>query len=273
MPELPSLQLCDLPSGQKMAWREWGAGTPLIMLHGWSMSSVVFSEVAPLFAGHYRVLCPDLPGHGQSEPLAEYQLSSFATAIEVWAAQVAAESTALLGWSLGGQVALQMAAAGSLEIDKLLLIATTPRFCQSEDWPYGLPVTQLRALDRNLGRAYEKTLGDFFNQQFAADELTKERYRQILGFAVRPGQLPQADQARKALTVLGQEDLRQLLSEVRQPALVMHGALDQIIPLGAGEYLAAELPNARLCRLSDVGHAPFFSQPREAVKQCLSFLQ
>lgn len=273
MPEIPELQFLALSSGQRLAWREWGTGTPLIMLHGWSMSSVVFVEVAEALAADYRVVCPDLPGHGQSEPLPLSSLESFAAAIAEWARLVAPGSVDLLGWSLGGQVAMQIAADKMLSLRKLLLTSTTPRFCQGEGWTHGLPKTQLKALERNLERAYEKTLGDFFALQFVDELLPRDRYRQIVKFAVRSGRLPEAMIARAALSILGQADQRDLLKEIAQSVLIVHGELDRIVPVGAGEYLATELPNAQFLQLSGVGHAPFFSCPELCVRQWRKFLK
>lgn len=273
MINLPQVQFCRLPNGHRLAWREWGAGDPLIMLHGWSMTSSVFSEVAPVLAAGYRVLCPDLPGHGESDSTTEYQLTSFATAIEQWTEQLGILNTALLGWSLGGQVALQLAADQCLSVSKLVLVATTPLFCQAGDWSHGLPAAQVKSLDRNLGRAYEKTMADFFNLQFVDEDLPKERYRQVLAFAVRSGRLPDPEQARNALEILSNTDLRPSLHSIELPTLVMHGELDQIIPPAAGEYLARHLPNAQMCLMPAVGHAPFFSCPEESVRRWLSFLQ
>lgn len=273
MLESSPVKFCLLPCGKKIAWREWGSGKPLVMLHGWSMSSVVFNEVAPLLAEKYRVLCPDLPGHGFSAVLPGCQLSDMAAVICEWIKAISLADVALFGWSLGGQVALQVAIENRVKVDKLLLVATTPCFCQKEDWQHGLPATQIRALDRNLGRCYEKTLGDFFNLQFMDEDLSKERYRQILTFAVRTGRLPEVSIAREILKILGQADLRTALPTLKTPTTILHGDLDQIIPLAAGEYLAESMPNASLSRFSGVGHAPFFSRPLEAVAHWLEFLQ
>lgn len=273
MNELPQLQVRELPNGRKLAWREWGAGEPLILLHGWSMSSAVFSEVATRLSAHYRVLCPDLSGHGQSDPLATPSLDGFASAIEQWSAQSGFTSVRLLGWSFGGQVAIQIAANGNLLLQKLLLVSTTPCFCRTDDWQHGLPKTQVKALERNLGRAYEKTLGDFFNLQFVGEELSKQRYRQILTFSVRSSCLPTLKNACKSLSILSGADLRHVLADIKLPVLVMHGELDQIVPVAAGAYLADKFPNAEFCRMPAIGHAPFFSCPEETASRWLNFLQ
>ncbi len=273
MSQLPELQSCQLAAGQKLAWREWGSGAPFIMLHGWSMSSAVFSELAPRLGRYFRVLCPDLPGHGSSEPAAETSLSGFAAALSDWSRLLKLSPAVLLGWSLGGQVALQLALDKAIPLQQLLLVATTPRFCQTIGWTHALPATQIKALDRNLGRAFEKTMGEFFNLQFAGEELSKERHRQILQFAVRPAQLPDSDFSRQVLQVLGHSDQRQFLPRLNLPTQILHGELDQIIPVAAGRYLAEQIPGATFELIPGVGHAPFFSRPDLCVDRWLDFLQ
>ncbi len=272
MKHLPPLQGCQVADGRQLCWREWGDGPPLIMLHGWSMSSVVFTEVAENLGQTFRVLCPDLPGHGGSEPIAATSLSSFADIIAQWSCSLQLAPAALLGWSLGGQVALQLAFAKSIQLTRLLLVSTTPRFCRSTDWTHALPTTQLKALDRNLSRAFEKTMGDFFNLQFLGEDLSKERYRQILQFAVRTSQLPKSAYARQVLQILGTSDLRRQLADIELPVQILHGEIDQIIPLTAGRFLADKIPAATFEPLAGVGHAPFFSKPEACVSRWLDFL-
>lgn len=269
---LPPLQSCVLADRRRLVWREWGSGPPLIMLHGWSMSSVVFTEVAQLLSRNFRVLCPDLPGHGGSDPTVELSLTAFAETLSQWCRVLDLASTALLGWSLGGQLALQIALEKTIPLHHLLLVATTPRFCQTDGWNHALPTTQLKALDRNLARAFEKTLGDFFNLQFAEEGLCKERYRQILQFAVRTAQLPKRNLARQVLQVLGSSDQRQQLHTIDLPTQILHGEIDQIIPVGAGRFLAKNIPGATFELLPGVGHAPFFSRPKDCVTRWLDFL-
>jgi len=196
-----------------------------------------------------------------------------ATALADWWQQLDLKNADLLGWSLGGQMALQLAADRLVQPRRLVLVATTPKFCSDKSWSAGLPQAQVRALLRNLGRAYEKTLGDFFRLQFDGEQLSRERYRQIIRFAVRAGRLPEPADAIETLRLLGAADQRSLLEKISQPTLVTHGELDRIIPLASGEYLADQLDQAKLQCLAEVGHAPFFSRPAESVAAWRKFLQ
>ena len=71
--------------------------------------------------------------------------------------------------------------------------------------------------------------------------------------------------------LLASQDQRNILELVRQPALVLHGDIDQISPCSAGRYLAETLPNGELKEFEGVGHAPFFSRPAEVASAIRSF--
>ena len=103
------MSICKLADSREIFYRESGTGPVLVLLHGWSMSSAVFLEVLPQLAKSHRVLAVDLPGHGASElDDIDYSLDTLAGNVEAWLQQLGLNRCALLGWSLGGQVALQM---------------------------------------------------------------------------------------------------------------------------------------------------------------------
>ena len=103
------MKFYPLADGRKLAYREAGTGRPLVLLHGWAMSSAVFQELMPLLADRFRVLAPDLPGNGQSDPDFEFNHNSIASDIEQWLTSLDVDTVDLVGWSLGGQVALNLA--------------------------------------------------------------------------------------------------------------------------------------------------------------------
>jgi pimeloyl-[acyl-carrier protein] methyl ester esterase len=167
---------------------------------------------------------------------------------------------------------LNLAPALSGRLRRLILVGTTPRFTAAADWPAGLPELQVRAMARDLKRNYLKTMGDFFALQFAGEAMPRERYRRIVDFAVRGGGLPQPEVALAALETLRREDQRSALGKVEMPVLVQHGELDRITLPAAADYLAAQLPAARLDLLPGVGHAPFLSRPQEVCRRWRDFL-
>ncbi len=261
-----------LADGRQIAWSETGTGRPLVLVHGWAMSCSVFSEIRDLLSDEFRVLTPDLPGHGASDPCGDYSLCALAADLSGWLAALDLSELNLVGWSLGGQVLMQLAASQKT-IRRLALVSTTPCFTGRAEWSAGLPAAQVRSMARNLRRNYEKTMGDFFALQFGQDEVSRERYREIVRFAVRGRHLPDPDVALAALETLATADQRDLPAQIEARALVMHGDTDAITPPEAGIFLGRSLPSARLSMLKGVGHAPFLSRPEEVAEQWREFLQ
>mgnify|MGYP001249978983 CR=1 FL=1 len=259
-----------LPDGRLLAWSEIGHGPPLVLLHGWSLSGAAFSELAARLTG-FRILLPDLPGHGKSSPSAAATLPALADDLAAWLQAVAPGPVLLGGWSLGGMVALELAARANSPVGKLLLIATTPRFTLGPDWPHGLPEVQVRSLRRNLERRFEATLGEFFALSFADGEVDAVRLRAIRAFAVHSSGFPDRASAAALLGLLAAQDQRALLAAVACPALVLHGTLDRVTPVGAGRTLATALPQGHLQEIADAGHAPLWTRPAEVAAAILEF--
>lgn len=260
-----------LADGRTLSWQETGTGPPLALLHGWSLSGSAFTELARFLDG-WRLLHPDLPGHGHSSPSADATLPALADDISAWLATVVSEPVLLGGWSLGGMVAMEVASQARVPLDRLLLMATTPRFTSTPDWPHGLPATQVRALQRNLERRFEATLNEFFALAFADGEVDADRLRAIRAFAVRPGGLPDQRTAGACLELLAKQDQRALPGEIGCPTLVLHGVLDRITPVAAGRALAAALPQGQFHEVAGAGHAPFWTQPLAVAQAIREFL-
>jgi pimeloyl-[acyl-carrier protein] methyl ester esterase len=235
------------------------------------MSAAVFGELAAMLNDDFRLLIPDLPGHGASSPALQNDLVGIAASLNSWLATIECPPVALGGWSLGGMLALEMVRQKPQGIDCLLLIGTTPRFTTGDDWAFGLPESQVRALSRNLARRFETTLTDFFNLAFAGEDISMERLRAIRNFAVKRSSLPDRLAVMELLDGFSEQNQLDLLTHIDQPTLVVHGELDQISPLAAGRYLAARLPHGEILEFPGVGHGPFLSRPQEVVNRILEF--
>ena len=256
-----------------MTYRESGRGRPLVLLHGWSMSSAVFAEALSAFSNDYRVLAPDLRGHGDSEAGPGYRLADLTGDIRQWMEGLELDGVLLLGWSLGGQVAMELAKDSPVRIQKLILQSTTPRFTSADDWDAGLPPGQVRAMMRDLNRNYRKTMGDFFAMQFAQEEMPRDRFWKVVDFAVREGKLPPVDVALAVLETLARENQCPDLHLIDLPVLVVHGELDRITPTAAGRYLADRIAGSRYTMIEGCGHAPFLSLPEQVFSTWWEFLK
>ena len=257
--------------GRQLTWYETGQGRPLVLLHGWAMSAAAFQELAGLLAENFRVLVPDLPGHGTSSPAGQNDLAGLSAVLTDWLAALETEPFTLAGWSLGGMLSLQIASEGKLAVRRLVLIGSTPKFTLGDDWPFGLPATQVRAMARNLKKQFEATLAEFFSLTFAGESLSIDRLRAIRNFAVRASSLPDQEAAFALLNMLAEQDQRELLAGIHIPVMVLHGVLDRISPVGAGQALADMLPIGEFIPLAGIGHAPFLSKPQDVADRLMGF--
>jgi pimeloyl-[acyl-carrier protein] methyl ester esterase len=171
---------------------------------------------------------------------------------------------------MGGQVAMELAAAlPPDQVERLLVVAVSARFCAADDWQHGLPAGQVRALERQLRRDYPASLKDFRQRMLAGEELPPARLREIAALLPPP---PAPAEALATLTALRREDQRSRLAALDCPTLVQHGELDTITLPGAALALAEEIPGARLELLPGIAHAPFLSRPNEVFTQWRTFL-
>lgn len=110
--------------GTHIAWGELGQGTPLVLLHGLGDSHRTWRRVAPLLGRRFRLLMPDLPGHGRSgRPDAPYTLAWYAATVSAWMDELGVERAHVAGHSFGGGVAQWMLLEHRRRIDRLALVA------------------------------------------------------------------------------------------------------------------------------------------------------
>jgi pimeloyl-[acyl-carrier protein] methyl ester esterase len=239
-----------------------GSGPDLVLLHGWGLNVRVWDGLVEEFRDRFRMIAVDLPGHGRSA----WSPGRGTPAEQAWLIHSTLASVSnrysLLGWSLGGQIALDLAAAMPGQIDKLVLVAATPRFAQSPDWPYGMPPATITKLATQLRQDYRQTVSDFLELQVRGSVEGTGVLEQLRHALFVHGQArPEALEA--GLNTLATSDLRQTLSHVRTPTLVIGGQNDRITAPAASRALAQALPDARYVEMRRAAHAPFLSHRRE----------
>ncbi len=245
-----------------------GNGPDLVLLHGWGLHGGIFRSVVPLLTPRYRLHLVDLPGHGRSALPAEgYTLNNVARSV---AAAVPPEAT-WLGWSLGGRIALAAAAQGA-SIARLILVGANPCFTQRAGWPHGMPEAEFEQFAASVRDNWEQTLQRFLAIQARGSERAREELRALRQDLFAHGQ-PQPAALAGGLTILRDADLRSVLSTIKQPTLVLHGARDTLAPLPAAEYTASHLPRGQLCVIDNAGHAPFLSHPDAFLAALEAFLR
>jgi pimeloyl-[acyl-carrier protein] methyl ester esterase len=236
----------------------------VLLLHGWGYPAGVWSDLPGRLRPRYRVHIADLPGYGAAPLCAPYTLEAMADAV----ARAAPRRCHVAAWSLGGEVALAWARREPRQVQRLALIGTTPCFTRRPGWPHATAPAVLREFGNSLAVDRVGTLARFAAAQARGDARAR-RFASVLQHLAGSG--ARDDVLAAGLTVLASADLRRELSRVQQPALVLHGAHDRIVPPAAGRRLAAALPNARFRLLRSCAHAPFLSQPSRVARALREF--
>ncbi len=242
----------------------------LAMVHGWGFNARVFDPLlAPLRQAGINPYCIELPGHGQrcDTPVDPTLLGWSKDCLE----ELPEGPVALLGWSLGGQVALQVAIRNPERIGALVLVSTTPKFMTGPDWAYGLAPAVLDRFAWDLETHYEGTLDDFLFLQLQGRREARILIPRLRA-ALRTGGVPTPDGLRTGLGILRTTDLRvEVQHGAAVPLLLVAGRRDRLVPSEAGDWLAQAL-RTDIHWFEKAGHAPFLSDPEAFCRHVSGFL-
>ena len=253
-----------------------GRGRPLVMLHGWGMHSGLWFPLLPRLIERYRMHLVDLPGHGHSDALVTpppLSLRRVVEAVELAIAETPAPAPLMiLGWSLGGQVALEWARLRPERVGALVLMSTTPSFVQRPDWQHAMAEATLRQFGDELTVAYRPTLKRFVTLQVQGSEHARDALASLRSQLFARGE-PSPQALRDSLELLASSDLRNGIGAISQPALVIAGDRDTLTPVAAARWLARALPQASLVVIAGAAHAPFLSHPEAVVAALDAFAE
>ena len=235
-----------------------GAGPDLVMLHGWSMHSGVWHELAEGLAERFTLHLVDLPGHGQSDwQDGQFELPLLLSELE----QTLPDNAVWLGWSLGGLICLAMQQRYPEKVRKLSLMATTPKFVGCETWPCAMAPPVFDSFASNLQVDQQQTLQRFLMLQAKGAVQSRETIRE-LSEQLATQHAPQPEALRQGLALLLQTDMRDALSQATCPLQLILGERDTLIPASMPDYAKKLNPALGVTMIDGVGHAPFIAQPQ-----------
>jgi pimeloyl-[acyl-carrier protein] methyl ester esterase len=249
-----------------------GNGPDLVLLHGWGLNVRVWDGLVDELRDRFRMIAVDLPGHGRSP----WSPGRNTPAEQAWLLHSTlaplSNRYSLLGWSLGGQIALDLAAAMPAQIEKLALVATTPRFIVAPDWPHGMKADTVAKMATQLHQNYRQTVRDFLDLQVRGS-LEGARVIEQLRNALFVHGEAKSEALEAGLNTLATSDLRSTLPHVRTPTLVIAGQNDRITAPAASRALAEALPDARYVEMRRAAHTPFLSHRKEFATLLERFLR
>ena len=233
-----------------------GTGNEQIsLLHGWGFNGTIWEETARALANRASVNCIDLPGHGQSPmPLDNYTIKVLADTI----AKTLPEQGNVIGWSLGGMIAMQIALRHPEKIKRLILVGSVARFVRDDDWRYAISAEVLQEFSASLKNDLQETLQRFIALQLMGSDENRIILRKLRKL-MNSNAAPQPAALQGGLKILQDVDLRDQLPQLKQPTLMIFGKRDTLSRPQTGRQMLPLLPDARLEIIDGTGHAPFLS--------------
>jgi pimeloyl-[acyl-carrier protein] methyl ester esterase len=250
-------------AGGRLWYEERGAGTPVVFIHGWCMSSAVWRLQREGLSHAFRVIAVDLPGHGTSPPPAGgFHVKCCAAGVAGLCESLDLHEVLLVGWSLGSLIALEVSLLLRERLSGLVLTAGTPRFMQGDGFPYGLSSVEVEGMARKVQRSLRRALDGFSARMFAPGELDDPALAVMVQELLSALPVPAVDAAIQALDALVETDQRERLALIDLPTLILNGDSDVICLPQASAFLAERIPTARQVVFAGCGHAPFLTQSR-----------
>ena len=220
---------------------------PIVLLPGWSFTPTVWE---PLIAAldqrgihRDRLLTPELPLE---------QRLTLAQRLDDLGSRLPARAH-LIGWSLGGELALAWAQRMPERTASLTLLSSTPCFMNRSDWSAGQSATLLDDFDQRLA-ANPAALLKRFSMLIRHGDAEAGRDRTLADDLARMNEL---DPGRLAtgLSLLREIDLRATAGTIKVPTLLIHGKQDAVVPIAASEWLEQALSHAELLEIDHASHA------------------
>lgn len=234
-----------------------GAGTDLVVLHGWGLNASIWQGIQAPLAPHRRLHCIDLPGYGDS-PWPTGVPLSFDQLVELTAAALPTRCQ-LMGWSLGGLVATAIALRYPERVSQLITVASSPYFPAASNWP-GIAPSVLSGFARQLSADFKRTVERFLALQSIGSDTAKADVKQIKAWLLSK---PMATEAvlNAGLDMLATVDLRAQLAALEMPLLRIYGRLDSLVPVAVVSKIDELAPHSRAVIMPHCSHAPFINQP------------
>ena len=232
----------------------------LVLLPGWAMHSAMWGDFATQLSQQYTLtLIEHLPSHDTLDEVGDSIM-----------AMLHDEPFYLLGWSLGGNVALNLAQRYSARVQGVILLASNPCFVANDIW-MGMPLVMFRAFAQQIQIDANATLQRFLAVQCQGivrgdEQLEKLNARFASKEAMSLNDLMQG------LSLLENDDLRDTLANLTCPIMAILSDSDRLVPVEIGQAMQVLQPNLQLHLIEGAGHIPFLVDTQGCVNIVRAFI-
>lgn len=239
-----------------------------VFLHGWGLNHAIWTDTLELLPESVHAVALDLPGFGHSPWKPE--LADFDKTVEHVASQISTSfnhPVDIVGWSMGGLIAIRLAELYPDLIATLNCVASSPCFIArpDEDWP-GIEAKVLAQFQTQLEKDFAATLKRFLAVQAMGSPTSREDTRRLQAH-ILAHPMPDPDALKAGLNWLANIDCRSALLTLDKPVKRLYGRLDSLVP----SKLAYDFSLPGHAEVfSKSAHTPFLNQPKDFVKWLLT---
>ncbi|MEA2374005.1 MAG: hypothetical protein QOD53_468 [Thermoleophilaceae bacterium] len=267
--------------GHRVSYRRAGWGPVIVLIHGITGSSLTWDEIIEPLAENYTVVAPDLLGHGESaKPRGDYSLGAYASGIRDLLSALGHDRATVVGHSLGGGVAMQMAYQFPERVERLVLVSSgglgrdVNAFLRAAVLPGSelvLPVLAAPQVVSRLG-----AVGGFLGRiGLRAGADMEEIWRGFSSLSDAEARTAFIHTLRTIVDPGGQRvsatDRLYLAREMS--TLIVWGERDPIIPFRHGLRASEQMPGSHLVSFPDAGHFPHRTDPKRFVRELVEFME
>tara|TARA_B100000035_G_scaffold210907_1_gene180596 strand:+ start:60653 stop:61423 length:771 start_codon:yes stop_codon:yes gene_type:complete len=245
-----------------------GTGDPLVLIHGWGMNSNVWNNIEADLSKYFKLIMINLPGMGSCKSNDDYDMSTIVDSLN----KLIPKNAILLGWSLGGQIAMAYQRKFPQKIKHLILVSSTPCFINKKEWNCGVEKDIFEKFASQLFVDWKKTIHQFFLLQLYGLPNIRKVVAKFEDTMLRDG-MPDPRALISGLKLLLDTDYRKNLLNINVRTLIISGDRDRLTPLASSKYMADIIPKSVLRVFPGAGHIPFLFEPEIFVQSILNFIQ
>jgi len=258
-------------------FEDHGEGPTVVLVHGWPLSSASWEkQTAALLEAGYRVISYDRRGFGQSDkPSTGYDYDTMASDLDILLTELDLSDVTLVGFSMGGgELARYVGNEGTDRVAKLVFISSiAPFLLKTDDNPEGVDRSVFSGMEKAIQEDRPDFLRGFLKSFYNFEELGGSTISQAVldaNWSVAVQASPKA-----TLDCVGAwlEDFREDVAAIDVPTLIIHGTMDQIVPIEAsGGRMPDLIDGAELVRIEGGPHGILWTHADQVNAALLKFL-
>jgi pimeloyl-ACP methyl ester carboxylesterase len=253
---------------------------PVVLVHGLSATNASMLPLIPALSKQYRVLAPDLPGHGGTEAKTSAHAARFlGDWLLAFLRETCDQPAVLVGNSLGGRTSLEAALNSPYEVRGLVLLCPAVAFRKLRQLvpfvrivPDEIAALPVRVPRRMAMRGLRGLFADPARLPDAWYDAAIDEFVRVV--SMRPNRLAIFSALRNVYLdePFGESGFWDRLPTLKPPALFVWGGRDVLVPAGFARWVEQALPHGRSVVLDDCGHVPQFEHPARTAELTLDFL-